>query len=533
MAKDVNIHIKTPGAREAKRQLGDVAKSAAGVGDKTQHAGKKGAEGADQATQKFSGMGRALSKLKTQVTGLISAWLGFQAVIKLIGHFNTRLERTKTLQQEIYQQSLSFAEVGQALEIQTGTKGRQQYWAKLALGLQQAGGLRDPAVAQQMLVSGDIAFAAAGGIKNRQVQDMLMAMSPMVGAAGLGGQDVGKFFEFAGTAGVPLETEAYKKYFAQIMAGYTASKSTSFGGFMTGLQKGGTGYIAQGGSLAEAISLFTGARAVMDNEAVAATLLEQMSRLASGAYARPRQTMEKALGVDWSSMSMDQRTGALLQYVQSIPESQRAQMLASQGFPTELITQISKIVSPEATTAIRSTRGAVAGASVADTDAALDAYMNSRLAKSRQKAAGRSMQDLAAGPGFAAWSERLTDARKRFDILLAKGQDRKTVPDWAEPEIMALESILTDVDSLIETAPPTQLPELTKLREDLAREISLAKKFPNIQVGLGRTQGYGYEYSRALDAVGQAQNITIINDSGQKFYPRVGDDLQGPRFTQD
>jgi len=297
MPKDINIHLKTTGAEQTKEQLAQTGQAAKDVGQKTADGQKLAAPAVEQSTEKLGALDRVFNKLKDSAAGFITGFLGLQAVIKLITFLQEKLERVQKIQQQIYEQSIALADVGQALEFQTGTRGKQEFWTERALALQKAGALRTPEIAQQMLVSMDIAFAAQAGIKNKQIRDLAEQLAPFVGAAGLGPEEVSKIFEFAGAAQIAPTAQAYKQFFAQLQAGFTASKAVNFGGFMTGLQQGGTGYLAMGGTLTEAISTFSSARAVMANEALAATLVEQVSRLSSGGYEKPRQAIEQALGV--------------------------------------------------------------------------------------------------------------------------------------------------------------------------------------------------------------------------------------------
>ena len=280
MDKDLNIHAKITDAELAKQQLEQLGKATEDVGQRARQAEKTSGQSTDETNQKLEKKKGILDGLKNQVTSLIGGYFGFQAVITLISGFIAKLERVQQLQREIYERSLQMGDVGQRLEIQTGTTGKQNFWAKQALELQKAGGLRDINAAAEMMVSGDIAFSGIGGIKDKNVRQLLTQIAPVVGAAGLGGQEVAKAFEFAGAAGIAPNAGAYKKYFAQLRAGFTASKATDFGQFMVGLQQGATGYMAQGGSLEQAISLFTGARSVSANEALSATLIEQSTRFA-------------------------------------------------------------------------------------------------------------------------------------------------------------------------------------------------------------------------------------------------------------
>ncbi len=527
MAKDINIHVKAKDTGRTKQQLDDVGRSAKDVGTKTAEGSKQATAATDKTTQKLSGMGKILGTLKSQVMAFIGAWLGLQAVIKVVTYLIQKLERIQQLQREIYEKSLSFAEIGQALEFQTGTKGRQQHWATQAAGLQAAGGLASPAVAQQMLISMDIAFAAQGGIKSPQVMGVAGQLAPFVGAAGLGPSEVSQLFKFAGTAGIAPTTAAYKQYFAQLQAAYTASQSTDFGQFLSGAQKGVTEYITQGGTLGEGLSAYGGAVAVTASENLAATLVEQTARLSSGAYARPRQAIERGLGVRWEALSMNERMDALLKYVGGIPQSRRSQVLAEQGFPVELTTGIGKMITPGAMQTMAATREAVAGASAADVDAQTQAYLESTLGKAKAGEAGRAAKTIEAGPEFASWQERLKTARAEHEILVGKGEDR-WIRDKVEPYVMAVEDLQKEITAF---EPRTEEERLRK--EELLFIIKSSMMMPT---GLltqflgtaGQVGGLGYKWTGEFEAL---QQPVIINDSSVKYYPRVGTDDtgRGPR----
>jgi len=496
MAKDVNIHLKTTGAEQTKADLDRTGQSAKQLGDKTAEGQKRAGAATEQGTKKLGAMGRMINTLKTQVMGFIGAFLGIQAVVKVVTYLIRKLERVAELQKEIYEKSLQFAEIGQALEFQTGTLGKQQFWSKQAIELQKAGALRGPDVAQQMLVSADIAFADLGGVKNKAVRDLAKQLAPFVGAAGLGGEEVSKLFEFAGAAGIEPTADAYKQYFAQLHAGYTASKATDFGQFMMGLQKGGTAYTTMGGTLEEAISTFAAARSVMANESLAATLVEQVARLSGGGYEKPRAAMEQALGVTWSDMSMDERTAALLQYVGRLPQATRTQTLVEQGFPQELTTGIGKMVSPEAMHTLESTRQEVAEATASMLDEITQAYLESMLGKERQQQATIAKREAKQGPDFADWQRRMDDARSKFKIKEAANQDL-LFRDALEPFFLTFVEMYNQLKT-----PEGEIPSSGPARR-LALEIrkeALRMGYLQFLYPVGVAKKKGYEFSRRLNA---------------------------------
>jgi len=528
MSKNINIHIKTPGAGKAKQQLEAVGQSAEHVGKQTASGAREGAKAVEQSSKKMTGMSRILGSLKTQVVGFVSAWFGLRAVQLLINWLIEKLERIASLQKTIYEKSLSLGEIGQALEFQTGTRGQQLYWAHQAALLQKAGGLKSSTIAQQMMVSMDIAFAKQGGIKSPQILAMASELAPFVGAAGLSGEEVAKVFEFAGTAGVAPTSDAYKNYFAKLQAGYTASKATNFGQFMIGLQKGGTASMAMGGTLQEAISTFAGARAVTANEALAATLVEQVARLSGGAYEKPRRAIERVLGVQWPTLSMDQRTDALFQYVAGIPESRRTSVLTRRGFPAELTTQIGKMVSPEAISTMAATRWQVAAATPAMIDLQTQAYLQSVLAQEYQTQGMIAAKTIKRGPQFAEWQRRLNLATAEHKFLVAESKDR-WVLDRLEPYVMTLEELLAETKQWPDT------PENLALQTDIQRSIGNMTSMTAPFYPKGMAARVGYQYTqRSKEFVSQPANQpVIINDNSTHYHPFGGDTKRELEYHQD
>lgn len=531
MAKDINIHTKVLNAEQAQQQLNGIGESAHRVGQKTASGQKQASDALGQTTQRMSGMGRVLGNLKGQVLSFVGAWLGLQGVQKLVNWLIAKLERIQQLQKDIYEKSLSLAEVGQALEIQTGTVGKQQFWGRQAVDVQKAGGLTSPQAAQQMLISMDIAFGQQGGIKSPEVRELAKQLAPFFGAAGIGGEGIAKTFEFAGTAGIAPTADAYMDYFSKLMAGYTSSKATDFGQFMIALQKGGTAYMTGGGTLEEAISVFAGARSVMSNEALAATLMEQTARLSGGAYEKPRQAIEKALGLRWSDLSMDQRTQALLQYVAELPEGSRIETLGAQGFPVELATQMGKMVTPEAMRTMTATRQRVTSATTENIEEQINAYIESILGKSRIGEAERSGIDLEMGHGFADWQERAMTARKEHEKLLTRGDDRRIL-DRLEPSVMALEEIRDEIRESKGGVPRDHDDPMAQLYWDIAREIDLMSNWPGVLYPKARGGIQGQRFTERLQSLQQSAPV-IVNDNSMHFHPTRESDERGSRFTQD
>jgi hypothetical protein len=534
--KDINLHVRAKDTEQTKKQIGDVGDAAQGLGKKTKEGQEQAGKETDKTSQKLAMQEKIFGSLKSQVTAFIVATLGIQGIKKLVDAVIARFERMSEVMRELYERALSLGEAGQALEFQTGTKGQQSAWASKAAGLQQAGGLPNIVSAQQMMVSADIAFGQQGGIKNPQIMAMLRQLAPFVGSAQLGGEEIGKVFEFAGAAGIEPTAEAYKDYFAKLQAGFTASKATNFGQFMTGLQKGATGYMAMGGSLDEAIAAFAMARAVTANEALAATLLEQATRLSGGAYAKPRKDIERTMGVKWQDLSMDERLSVLLKYVEKIPEAQRAQKLGEVGFPVELSTQLGKIVSPEAKKTLKATRQSVQASSAEDTDEQTQAYLRSIVGQAKSEEGRAAGETISGAEKFSSWQLRLKRNEERLKILQSTGQDRFWIRDAAEPTVMAMEEMINELEeALKDVSPDSELyQEIVDLKTRIQGVITTFTIEPfRAYKGSPFLKKHAYEFEQELgdinkqidtetNAPAEPNTVNITNDNSINYYPTVG-----------
>jgi len=84
MAKDINIHIKTPGAQQAKQQLDDIGRSSQKVGDKTSRGARKGAEGMDRLSSSATKTEGRFSKLTSSLTSWVLKLAGIAAAIRAV-----------------------------------------------------------------------------------------------------------------------------------------------------------------------------------------------------------------------------------------------------------------------------------------------------------------------------------------------------------------------------------------------------------------------------------------------------------------
>ena len=521
--KDVNIHVRAKETEQTKQALAQVAAQTQKMGLDTTQAHDRAGHAVQNHADKTSRLDSIISSVGGGVAKMVASFFGMSAVLGT-------LDRVATKFKEIESESGVWAPyaAGQSLENQTGTVGQQKQWSQFALNLQKAGGLQNIATATQMGISADIALGSSGGIKNPEVQKLLMELAPFVGANQIGPEEVTKLFNFANIAKVKPTAEGYKDYFAKLRAGFASSKATSFGEFMVGLQKGATGYLAGGGSLESGIGMFAASTSVMANADLAATLMEQMARLSEGAYEKPREQLEKYAGVKWASINSDQRSDVLLKYVKSLPPERRIEMLTSQGFPADLATGAAKLVSPEAISTMAAAKANVASASSTQVDDQAKAYLSSMAAKERSVEAGSAMGDFQLPEPVQAWQLRMKEAKSKFEHLKASRKDSAWYPDEIEPLAIALHGMVGDIEGLMAPLPEDspQRAELADTKKTLEARLVMLKR-PNTSIPYMGELSAARGTAEGMNAQQVIINNTYSND--MVYHPAVGTDDRGGR----
>lgn len=522
--KDINIHIRGKGIDQTQREIDGLAKSTQQFGETTEKAGQQAGSSTEQAGQKMSGLKGIMSGVTAAVGGFLAAWKGASWLLEFLDKLAAKYERIRNLQKDIHEQARTLQESGQALENQTGTVGKQSDWAEFLVKLRTAGAMKSTGEAETAAISFDIATGKTGGLSSQANKDLLMQLSPMFGMAQLNGDEIKKFLDLSTTAGVGQSEQDYKQFFAELYAGYRSSKSSNFGQFLTGMQSGTTGIIAQGGSSQGAVSLFSSALSVMKNEETAATLTQQIGTLSSGAYAKPRQALEAFSGQSWEQLNPDDQISILLAYTQAIPANERVQRLTEQGFSPELATGLAKMTSGEAMQVYQSTRQAVGGADVGLIDSKITAYKNSLPGRSNIRGGQQEGSALSLEKQIGHFQERLADARTTVDALAARGEDNIWLDDEREAYQLSYRQMRDELHSTMRQLDAVGTPEAEKLYAEAAQlEMQLLESGGQLLPlpGLSDTAPMRFRAERAMrNGVGletqlgslQQQSTTVIHN---------------------
>jgi hypothetical protein len=420
-ADEAQVKITTPGAPQAQQALKNTGEAAKQMGrdvsaasDNAANKTKDVGDEAGNTSGKLEGMGNAAKQM-------VSGFMGLAAVVKILEDIAAKLEETIRLRDEALGAAMTPLQLGQQMVVQTGT-GSQQQWAERILRLQQTGGFADASAASELMTAMDVGFAGQGGIGSEDIMNLTTRIAPDLAAMNLSGSQVSAIIKLAGTAGIEPTEAAFRDFFAKVQTGYTKSKSTDFSQFITGLQKGGTAYMAQGGSLEGAISNYSASLSVSANENLASTLLEQASRLAGGGYEKPRQAIESAYGVSFGDLSIDQRYDMLIDYASRLPESQRLQFLVEAGIPAELASGFNKLATPDAMRTMAQTRSAVGSADAGLIASQTGGWMDSSLYKTNRMTASDQAAQLRSADVYQTQIRLKRKAEQIYEDMARRGE---------------------------------------------------------------------------------------------------------------
>ncbi len=539
MGKDVNIHIKTPGAREGKRRLDDVGKSASGVGDKARHGGKQGAEGIDKLSRSTSSAQGKFAKFTSSMKSWAAGLIGIAATIRAV----TGVIRINS------QALIENAEIAE----------RQQ---KKLLRLQYLGALYEerPGLRKEV-----VALSELGRRPFEEVADAWYNLRSK--GAGLSGKQKDWILKEALEMGrtdpsLPLDTlvdmfSLYAKKTSQPDANRIQNVLQQ-----TIREAGGSGAdvaqymptflpIGMAGGLtgAEAAGLWAYATTQAASASVATTGLEATFSGLQGKGTPESQELLKRMGIT-QDMNFFQKIGILSgQFKAGKLSLGQAETLAQKtGAPILL----SILQDPQA---MMQTISSVVGADTGDTDITKDMITDlmdqDPIARREEESRLRDIQ-IENIKGQDPKALRWNIFKKRWEKL----QREKGVSEarlWLEQRVLNIisgvgrdvpgteeEAEAADADAAKAEAAAGPGLEASELGMDLPETEPAETEAAEIEAAAGPgvdVSELGMAGPSQLEGLGPRQETTINYnynyDNGQKFYPRVGDDQQGPRYTQD
>lgn len=427
--KDINIKLNLRGGKETAEGLKKTGVAGKQAGEQIAHGQKKATDSVEHASKKVSKFSDIVGGLRTAVVGWVAGFAGLAGATKLLDMVAERLTKISNLLKEIHQNNLSLQEIGQQLELQTGTVGKQKFWSKKAGQVQQKGSLSNPNQASQILTALDINYGLDSG-KNKQTMQLAEDIAPLFGASNMGPAEIQQFFSLAKTAGVKPNIQEFQKFYAQTRSAFTKGDANDFGKYLEGLNTGTQGYIQAGAGLEEAAAMYNQALSVYPgNTAAAATLAQNITKLSAGAYEKPRKAIEKNLGVKWDQLSPSEQVDALVEFTNSVPENKRVQYLVEAGFEPGYAKDLVNFSSPNAQAKSKDTAKSVESAKVDDTVEFVEAYKKTPLAASRSIEAEKNIRDVEIGNEYADWNNEVERKKQELEKQIIEGKDKF----WVDP----------------------------------------------------------------------------------------------------
>jgi len=502
--KDINIHVKAQDIPQTKIDFEDVGKSIEDVGKKIADGNKQAADSTEKLSQKTTDQSNIVDKLVTGVKSYVLAWLSIEGVKKAINWFIEKLEKIRDLQKEIHETTTDYAKIGQSLVAMTGTVGKEQEYAKLAAGITQKGGFENKNISAQMLRSAQTSFKNQKGIDNPQVISLLNEMAPVFGAYGFGEEEIKAFMDIAEKAKTPMTGKSYKTLFAQLKTTADVSK-TEVKETVINFQSATAAFMSQGGSPEVAEKLYASVRSVTGDDAAAASIFEQTTKLSEGGYEKPRRAIERKFGVKWKDLNADQRAELLVKYIQNLPEGKAEQILEKEGFPSR--GRFNLMATPEAREAFAVAEKQTTAASDKDIEPVVKDYLASTYTQERQQISGKELKGIDEDFSRRNWELRYSKFKTNFDTLEGRAKERKYISDEWEPLYDTFTEMATEAQSIVREFGNDS--EIGRQARELMGELAGSRAKAEIIFGgmLGASaeqEGLGYE-NRLAELKKQAQ----------------------------
>ena len=153
-------------------------------------------------------------------------------------------------------------------------------------------------------------------------------------------------------------------------------------------------------------------------------------------------------------------------------------------------------------------------------DAQSLAYLSSPLGKSRSELGSEGIADVAAAKPSEDWARRLKNAQAELDRRTATGRDKWYLGDNAEKKQIALEQLVSDLESAKGTAPESKQTEYDEI-------ISRVQELPlNIAAGkdMDDPKSQQHTLKRAVDLVNKPVSMNFDYSHNTIIQPITGRD---------
>jgi len=558
MVKNINIPVSVEGAEQARSKLDSIGRGGKELGNQFVAGEIQVSGSADKMSEKLTFLDRVIGRVHSQVYRFVASWLGLIGAQRLISWLIDRLEKIQQLQKDICDKSQEMLELGQSLEVATGTKGKQQYWSEQISGVAAAGGLKSEEIARQMMLAANAAYSKQGGIGNKNILDFVKGISPFFGAQQLSADDASKLIEFAGAAGVPADKKDFYSFVSKLQAGAKTTGAKTFGEFFTGARESLAAFIAAGGSLDKGLGLYAASRGAA-GEGGAAAMMEGILKLATGLDKKEQRAVERSMKVDWSKLPLDERIDVLSKYIGGLPSQSRERILKRRGFPAETGELFDKLSGTKAAASAVDMQKYLQQTTVESEQAQAETWPTTAAGKEVVQQREETKKNDKISQRFKEWTRRFTAAESEVKRREVTGERHAVlgmipIPKTTEIDTALVQNLLNEYDEFIKTAPEGWgKQEAIRYREGLRKTTTTFHPFHPQEFAAHRLRGEAKIASDVLDSLNYEREIThrlnkrqqqaeipptinIHNDHSLIFNPVVGTKAErriGPRTDRD
>jgi uncharacterized protein YoxC len=168
-------------------------------------------------------------------------------------------------------------------------------------------------------------------------------------------------------------------------------------------------------------------------------------------------------------------------------------------------------------------------------DAQAREYQKTPLGRSRSNTGEQSILDQTTPPGISDWQLRMKDAQSEFDRRAAKGEDDFLIKDENEPQAIALESLVRDIEAMEEsTTDPAKKARLQSMKALARDRIRTAHQGP-LSGSKWMYEDTGRKISQSMNELGGGNTqggVTINHNHITNHNPIAGGDAyrKGARY---
>ncbi len=424
MPKDVNIHIKTQGGDESRREIDKTSQSARQMGDGVQDAGRKSQEGGEKIARTGKNATRAAGgmNLLGRAAGFVTkGLLGLLAITGLDSFFSKWADyarKAAAAQRELADSTRELDQATKALASQANVMGSPEgvdQARRQIEAIQQQGRLADWKQAKAIAVALHSAYGTSGQLLSADQMGIAGVVADTAQREDLSGKAVSNMIKVLSAMQASNAQEARQRI-QQLTTAQKAAGVDTFEEFITGGIGAILPQLAFGGSPEVAMAQYGGVLASFKSGEEGAERVKQAVAMMN------RPAVAKAVGGGYAQLPFDQRLKAFRQWVARSSDKE----LMAAGLTSDQLNVLRVVFKPENIQKVREIEALTQKATAEEFTRQAEGYWQTRLGKSeaiRAKTLAESVTDADVTIGMDIEEQ----AKIRYKQKLSRGEVSKHI----------------------------------------------------------------------------------------------------------